>query len=137
MFSTLLGSFSASFRMYATIAIIAVVVLAAGGLYWKFSSMQSTIEKIEKQNKELENDKAVLSKVNSENQITIEKMKQDVIDRDKAVNDFRIQKARDDKKLNDLGILISKYGKNEDGPIAKVLRDAILGLAPEKKEKAK
>jgi hypothetical protein len=48
--------------------------------------------------------------------------------KEQLVSDFRIQKARDNKKLDDLSKKIASYEAKDDGPLAKVLKDAINGI---------
>jgi uncharacterized protein YcbK (DUF882 family) len=80
-------------------------------------------------------EKALLQSTNDSNQEFIKQMQADLEKKEKVVTDFRIQKARDDKKLSDLSSIISSYNASQDGPIAKVLKDAIIGI--QRKEPAK
>jgi uncharacterized protein YpmB len=139
MFGTALsfigGLIPSSVKSYANIIIIVVILALVGGAAWKYKSAIDTIAEMEQQRIELEKEKALLQSTNDSNQEFIKEMQADLEKKEKVVTDFRIQKARDDKKLSDLSSIISSYNASQDGPIAKVLKDAIIGI--QRKEPAK
>ena len=87
-----------------------------------------SLKQAQEQNIQLEKEKTALSQVNQQNQTFITNMQADLAKKEQIVNDFRIQKARDDKKLSDLSKVLISYDKKDDGPIAKVLKDAVEGV---------
>lgn len=141
MFSTALsfigGMIPASVKSYANIIIIVIVLVLLGGAAWKYKSALDTIKELQEQQLVIEKEKALLQSTNDSNQEFIKEMQADLEKREKIVTDFRIQKARDDKKLNDLSKIIVTYDSFQDGPIAKVLKDAIIGIQRQPKETAK
>lgn len=141
MFGTALsfigGMIPASVKSYANIIIIVVILVLVGGAAWKYKSAIDTIKNMQEQQLVLEREKALLQSTNDTNQEFIKQMQADLEKREKIVTDFRIQKARDDKKLNDLSKILVNYGTAQDGPIAQVLKDAVLGVQRPKKEATK
>jgi predicted membrane protein len=122
---SLLGS---NVKVYL-IAIGIAVVFAVGGTFtWKYKSALESLKETQEQNVQLEKEKTALSQVNQQNQAFIADLQADLAKKEQIVNDFRIQKARDDKKLSDLSKVIISYDKKDDGPIAKVLKDAVEGI---------
>ena len=122
---SLLGS---NIKVYLIAIIIAAVLAVVGTFTWKYKSAIESLKAAQEQNVQLEKEKTALSQVNQQNQAFIADMQADLAKKEKAVTDFRIQKARDDKKLSDLSKVIISYDKNDDGPIAKVLKDAVQGI---------
>ena len=141
MFGTALsfigGMIPAGVKSYANIIIIVIVLVLIGGAAWKYKSALDTIKSMQEQQLVLEREKALLQSTNDTNQEFIKQMQADLEKREKIVTDFRIQKARDDKKLNDLSKILVNYGTAQDGPIAQVLKDAVLGVQRPKKEATK
>lgn len=131
---SLLGGFTGTIKAYANIAIIVLVLSLAGAAYWKYRSVIKEVEALQSDKIQLEKEKSQLSTANDANQTFIKNMREDLDKKEKAVTDFRIQKARDDKKLSDLSKIIITYDSFQDGPIAKVLKDAIIGVQAETKE---
>lgn len=131
---SVLGGFTGSIKAYANIAIIVVVLSFAGAAYWKYRATIKEVETLHNEKIQLEKEKTQLSTANEANQTFIQKMQEDLNKKEKVVTDFRIQKARDDKKLSDLSKIIVTYDTFQDGPIAKVLKDAIIGVQTETKE---
>ena len=122
---SLLGS---NIKVYLIAIVIAAVLAVVGTFTWKYKSAIESLKAAQEQNVQLEKEKTALSQVNQQNQTFIADMQADLAKKEKVVNDFRIQKARDDKKLSDLSKVIISYDKNDDGPIAKVLKDAVQGI---------
>lgn len=122
---SLIGS---NVKTYLIAIIIAGVVAVGVTFAWKYKSALNSLKAAQEQNVQLEKEKTALSLVNQRNQIFIADMQADLAKKEKIVNDFRIQKARDDKKLSDLSNIIIAYDKKDDGPIAKVLKDAVEGI---------
>ena len=125
---SLLGLFTGSFKTYFIAAIVAVVLVVVGTFSWKYKSAMESLKQAQEQNVQLEKEKTALSQVNQQNQTFITNMQADLAKKEQVVNDFRIQKARDDKKLSDLSKVLISYDKKDDGPIAKVLKDAVEGV---------
>ena len=124
----LFGLLGSNIKVYL-IAIVVAAVLAVGGTFaWKYKSALKSLKEAQEQNVQLEKEKTALSQVNQQNQAFIADMQADLAKKEQIVNDFRIQKARDDKKLSDLSKVIIAYDKKDDGPIAKVLKDAVEGI---------
>ena len=122
------GLLGSNIKVYL-IAIVVAAVLAVGGTFaWKYKSALKSLKEAQEQNVQLEKEKTALSQVNQQNQAFIADMQADLAKKEQIVNDFRIQKARDDKKLSDLSKVIIAYDKKDDGPIAKVLKDAVEGI---------
>ena len=122
------GLLGSNIKVYL-IAIVVAAVLAVGGTFaWKYKSALKSLKEAQEQNVQLEKEKTALSQVNQQNQAFIADMQADLAKKEQIVNDFRIQKARDDKKLSDLSKVIIVYDKKDDGPIAKVLKDAVEGI---------
>jgi len=122
------GLLGANIRVYVIAFVVAAILAVVGTFAWKYKSALDSLKEIQEQNIQLEKEKSVLSQVNNQNQTFIAQMQADLANKEKLVSDFRIQKARDDKKLSDLSKVIIAYDKKDDGPIAKVLKDAIDGI---------
>lgn len=125
---SLLGLFTGSFKTYLIAAIVAAILVVVGVFSWKHKSALESLKQAQEQNIQLEKEKTALSQVNQQNQAFITNMQADLAKKEQVVNDFRIQKARDDKKLSDLSKVLISYDKKDDGPIAKVLKDAVEGV---------
>lgn len=125
---SLLGLFTGSFKTYLIAAIVAAILVVVGMFSWKHKSALESLKQAQEQNIQLEKEKTALSQVNQQNQAFITNMQADLAKKEQVVNDFRIQKARDDKKLSDLSKVLISYDKKDDGPIAKVLKDAVEGV---------
>ncbi len=125
---SLLGLFTGSFKTYLIAAIVAAILVVVGTFSWKYKSALESLKQAQEQNIQLEKEKTALSQVNQQNQTFITNMQADLAKKEQVVNDFRIQKARDDKKLSDLSKVLISYDKKDDGPIAKVLKDAVEGV---------
>ena len=125
---SLLGLFTGSFKTYLIAAIVAAILVVVGVFSWKHKSALESLKQAQEQNIQLEKEKTALSQVNQQNQTFITNMQADLAKKEQIVNDFRIQKARDDKKLSDLSKVLISYDKKDDGPIAKVLKDAVEGV---------
>lgn len=125
---SLLGLFTGSFKTYLIAAIVAAILVVVGVFSWKHKSALESLKQAQEQNIQLEKEKTALSQVNQQNQTFITNMQADLAKKEQVVNDFRIQKARDDKKLSDLSKVLISYDKKDDGPIAKVLKDAVEGV---------
>ena len=125
---SLLGLFTGSFKTYLIAAIVAAILVVVGVFSWKHKSALESLKQVQEQNIQLEKEKTALSQVNQQNQTFITNMQADLAKKEQIVNDFRIQKARDDKKLSDLSKVLISYDKKDDGPIAKVLKDAVEGV---------
>ena len=120
--------FTGSFKTYLIAAIVAAILVVVGVFSWKHKSALESLKQAQEQNIQLEKEKTALSQVNQQNQTFITNMQADLAKKEQIVNDFRIQKARDDKKLSDLSKVLISYDKKDDGPIAKVLKDAVEGV---------
>ena len=120
--------FGSNIKVYLIAIVIAVVLAVVGTFTWKYKSALESLKEAQEQNVQLEKEKTALSQVNQQNQTFIADMQADLAKKEQIVNDFRIQKARDDKKLSDLSKVIISYDKKDDGPIAKVLKDAVEGI---------
>ena len=125
---SLLGLFTGSFKTYLIAAIVAAILVVVGMFSWKHKSALESLKQAQEQNIQLEKEKTALSQINKQNQTFITNMQADLAKKEQVVNDFRIQKARDDKKLSDLSKVLISYDKKDDGPIAKVLKDAVEGV---------
>jgi flagellar basal body-associated protein FliL len=125
---SLLGLFTGSFKTYLIAAIVAAILVVVGVFSWKHKSALESLKQAQEQNIQLEKEKTALSQINKQNQTFITNMQADLAKKEQVVNDFRIQKARDDKKLSDLSKVLISYDKKDDGPIAKVLKDAVEGV---------
>lgn len=125
MFATLFSSA----KFYVVAAVIAVTVAAVGYFGVKYQSALGRVAELEQVKIALENANAKLEEVNKNNEKFISDMKSDAKTKEKLVNDFRIQKARDDKQLDELRKKIQAASAEDDGPVAKVLRDAMNGVS--------
>mgnify|MGYP003612045404 FL=1 len=125
MFATLFSSA----KFYVVAAVIAVTVAAVGYFGVKYQSALGRVAELEQVKITLENANAKLEEVNKNNEKFISDMKSDAKTKEKLVNDFRIQKARDDKQLDELRKKIQAVSAEDDGPVAKVLRDAMSGVS--------
>lgn len=125
MFATLFSSA----KFYVVAAVIAVTVAAVGYFGVKYQSALGRVAELEQVKITLENANAKLEEVNKNNEKFISNMKSDAKTKEKLVNDFRIQKARDDKQLDELRKKIQAASAEDDGPVAKVLRDAMSGVS--------
>ena len=125
MFATLFSSA----KFYVVAAVIAVTVAAVGYFGVKYQSALGRAAELEQVKITLENANAKLEEVNKNNEKFISDMKSDAKTKEKLVNDFRIQKARDDKQLDELRKKIQAASAEDDGPVAKVLRDAMSGVS--------
>ena len=122
------GLLGSNIKVYLMAIIVAAVLAVVGTFAWKYKSAIESLKEAQEQNVQLEKEKTALSQVNQQNQAFIADMQADLAKKEQIVNDFRIQKARDDKKLSDLSKVIIAYDKKDDGPIAKVLKDAVEGI---------
>lgn len=132
---SLVGTVASTGFSYLKIAAIVALVSAGGYIAFRYNEAQNEIEVITAKKNTLEeqysnslkiNDQLVTSLETSEK--AIEDIKKDVQLKEQLVSDFRIQKARDNKKLDDLSKKIASYEAKDDGPLAKVLKDAITGI---------
>ena len=123
-----------SARFYAIIAAIVAVVGVVGYFGVKYQSALSRVSELEQVKQTLEHANTTLNETNEKNQKFISDMQQDTKNKEKLVNDFRIQKARDDKQLDELRKKILAASAADDGPVAKVLRDALSGISEKKGE---
>ena len=122
------GLLGSNIKVYLIAIIVAAVLAVVGTFAWKYKSALESLKEAQEQNVKLEKEKTALSQVNQQNQAFIADMQADLAKKEQVVTDFRIQKARDDKKLSDLSKVIIAYDKKDDGPIAKVLKDAVEGI---------
>ena len=122
------GLLGSNIKVYLIAIIVAAVLAVVGTFAWKYKSAIESLKEAQEQNVKLEKEKTALSQVNQQNQAFIADMQADLAKKEQVVTDFRIQKARDDKKLSDLSKVIIAYDKKDDGPIAKVLKDAVEGI---------
>ena len=127
----------ANVKLTVTAVIAAIVFTLAGVAFYKYNSLTSEISQAQIKNTELEKEKTALTEVNQKNQEFINNMKTDLAEKEKIVTDFRIQKARDNKKMDDLANVIKAYSQNEDGPIAKTLKDSVSGVQKDREERLK
>lgn len=125
---SIFGLFGSNIKVYLIAIAVAAVLVVTGTFAWKYKSALESLKEAQEQNVKLEKEKTALSQVNQQNQAFIADMQADLAKKEQVVNDFRIQKARDDKKLSDLSKIIISYDKKDDGPIAKVLKDAVEGI---------
>lgn len=125
MFATLFSSA----KFYVVAAVIAATVAAVGYFGVKYQSALGRVAELEQVKITLENANAKLEEVNKNNEKFISDMKSDAKTKEKLVNDFRIQKARDDKQLDELRKKIQAALAEDDGPVSKVLRDAMTGVS--------
>lgn len=127
LFSIVTGvSFDFQFLVKALLSFLALAFVAA--VWFKFNSLNDNISTLTQQKTELAESNDKLKSTNETNQLAIEKMQKDFKEQELILSAFRTQKTKDDKKLSDLSSKISSYGSNTDGPIAKVLKDTIIGI---------
>ena len=125
---TLLSLLGSNIKVYLIAIIIAIVLAVIGTFSWKYKTALDSLKQVQEQNVQLEKEKTALSQANQQNQTFIANIQADLAKKEQTVNDFRIQKSRDDKKLSDLSSKILSYSSTDDGPIAKVLKDAVNGI---------
>ncbi len=131
IFATLKGA-GLSLRFYVILAAIVIVALTVGYFGVKYQSALGRVAELEEIKTQLERTNATLVEANKQNQFFISEMQADAALKEKIVNDYRIQKARDDKKLDELQKRISIAPPSDDGAVSKVLRDALIGIQTEK-----
>ena len=119
-----------SIKFYAILVTIVLAIALFGYFGVKYQSALAHSTELEQAKLKLEEANQTLNETNVQNQKFIADMKADTAFKDKLVSDFRIQKARDDKQLDDLRRKIQAAPTSEDGPVAKVLRDALIGISP-------
>lgn len=136
-YSILLGLVPNVIRKYAYLIMVGVILSVIGFAVLKYKNALDTIDKIEQQKISLERDKKLLQDTNAKNEAFIKTMNEDNERRDKIVSEFRAQKIKDDQKLSALSKTLSSYAADQDGPIAKVLKDAVLGIHADRQERLK
>jgi chromosome segregation ATPase len=132
---SLVGSVASTGFSYLKIAAIVALVSAGGYVAFKYNEAKNEIEVVTAKNDTLTEQYSSIFQKNNElasaletSEKSIEDIKKDVQLKEQLVSDFRIQKARDNKKLDDLSKKIASYEAKDDGPLAKVLKDAINGI---------
>ena len=124
MFATLFSSARFYVIAFAVVAVVGVV----GYFGYKYQSALGQVAELEQTKLTLENANSKLDETNKNNEKFISELQLDAKAKEKLVSDFRIQKARDDKQLDELRKKILAASAEDDGPVAKVLRDAMSGL---------
>ena len=124
MFATLFSSA----RFYVIAAIVIAALAVVGYFGFKYQSALNKVAELEQIKVTLEHVNEKLDETNKTNEKFINELKIDAKTKEKLVNDFRIQKARDDKQLDELRRKILAASAEDDGPVAKVLRDAMTGI---------
>ena len=123
-----------SARFYVIAAVVCVVVGTVGYFGIKYQSALGQVSELKQTNLTLEHSNTTLNETNQTNQKFISDMQTDAQNKEKLVNDFRIQKARDDKQLDALRKKIIATSAVDDGPVAKVLHDAMVGISDQNGE---
>lgn len=122
------GFIFAGFQMYAIMAIVALVIAAAGTLYFKFNSLNGQIEELTVKNSALVTENAMLNEINKKNAEVITRLNDDKKRAEKLTADFRIQKARDNaelEKLRDAIQTIIKTDPSMNGTISPILKKTV------------
>ena len=122
-------------QMYVYIAIAVAVLAAAGYLKYQFSHLQSENAILTQNNAVLKDNLSKAEQVNKEADVTIKQLQQDRTDADKALNDLRLQKQRDNKELSSLRDFISVQRKDptQDGQVSPILKSTIRSIQNSRK----
>ncbi len=121
----------ANYRLFLYGGIIAVILAAAGYVYYSFYNLEKEKQKIEKDNAVLKTSVETLTKTNEVNTKTIEQLTKDKKQSDEIIRDLRAQRIRNTEEMNKLRYSITtrvKVDPSLDGPISPILRDTILQL---------
>lgn len=102
--------------------VISLAVLAGGWYMW------NTIKRLEAEKKVLVIENTLLQKVNEANVKAITAMEKNEDIKNSLVNDLKIQIGRDKTALNNLRSEIDKIKAEDNGPVAKVLKDTVTGI---------
>jgi Tfp pilus assembly protein PilN len=122
-------------QMYVYIAIAVAVLAGVGYLKYQFSHLQSENAILTQNNATLKDNLSKAEQVNKEADVTIKQLQQDRTDADKALNDLRIQKQRDNKELSSLRDFISVQRKDptQDGQVSPILKSTIRSIQNSRK----
>lgn len=115
-------------EMQTGLIALAIGAVLVGGVWLKIASLNSTISDLKTTNKNLADENAQLVLSNETNVKTIESLKTQKKDIEKALDDLRIQKARDNKELSKLrGDIdtIVKADPTKNGTVSPILKDTI------------
>lgn len=123
-------------RVFALVLFLAAASLTGLGV-WKYLSAVNELKELKLVNITLEEDNRQLKATNKANAKFIEEAKLDIELKEKLMSDFRVQKSRDDKKMNEMSQKIQAYSEVDDGPIAKVLKDTLIFIQKDREERAK
>lgn len=129
------NGFVAGIQMYMYIAIAVVIVAGISYLKYQFNHLQSENAILTQNNAVLKDNLSKAEQVNKAADITIKQLQQDRADADKALNDLRIQKQRDNKELSSLRdfITVQRKDPTQDGQVSPILKSTIGSIQNSRK----
>lgn len=129
------NGFLQGIQLYIGIAIVAVVLGLAYGIYHKISVLQEENKTLTENNKILKDNLSEAEALNKEAAQTIKQLQADAEASNKALDDLRIQKQRDNKELSTLRGVIGKQRGNPqfDGTVSPVLKNTIDSIQTSRK----
>lgn len=134
IFANLLPS---NFKIIASVMIFALIAGVFSFFILKYNNAIAYAEQSKIDLINVEKQKTALAQTNDQNQQTIKILKEENVKKEKVVSDFRIQKARDDKKIADFQAVIISYSSDKDGSVSQVLKDTVTNIAHDREERLK